>query len=252
LDELLAFIDTNEITPTIVDVAAPGPRVDLTRYFTANVTGKSNLFEAKTMKGLEDLGQQRHQVHVEQPDDDGNVVFFIVKGGDGPDFPSEWEELRICPLRGTIQRGRDTSFGGGRYYELRDAPNLRWSNWCPVKMAVGESYQRVVGALLVYNKADGTRVEELCKTGIVSWIKLEKVYETWESPHNDIVLHNVAQLRWSNEKDGPMIEDYYFSADPRAPGLVGWDCDDGRTARVSELHEPGQRPHSVREEVFAI
>lgn len=221
---------------SIVNPPQPEPdKVDLLPYFKGTLSGYGQLYEVETKINGSGAGQQRHQTQIE-----GNK-FYFVKGGDGANAPSQWEELSFD--NEFIRRFRDSSMSELQFYTLLDSDG-QWSKWCPRYMEIGEVYQRSP-TVRVYNKSDCANVSTV--ENVVSWIKLQAIHQTLEC-YNGIIINNVAELHWYNNLSAPPVEVYYFSSDPRIQGFAGWKYE-SKIALVSEIHQPGARPNSVRETI---
>lgn len=198
-----------------------------------------SLYEVETKVGAESLGQQRHQSQLGV-----GSVFYHTKGGDGPDHPAEWEQFDV--YGGYIRRWKDTSMGGGKYYELtKQSDNSPFVPWIPAKMKIGQVYASRP-LVTVYDKNTCKIVAGPDPT--TDYLKLAKHHLEFAG-YNEIILQDVVEIHWSKSPDFFKLEEvYYYSKDPRAEGLVGWgNYSSGKLALVSELHAPGQRPDSVRE-----
>jgi murein DD-endopeptidase MepM/ murein hydrolase activator NlpD len=119
----------NIIDPTPAVEHWLGRKYDLAEYMTM-AFDRGILYEVQTYGA----GQERHQTHVE------GDVFYHTKGGDGPNHPAQWEQLKSD--HEYIYRFTDTSPGQGKYYQLRDVPDQPWSKWAPRFMSAGQVYTR--------------------------------------------------------------------------------------------------------------
>jgi hypothetical protein len=189
----------------------PAQKYDLAEYMVT-MFSRGILYEVQTYGA----GQERHQTHVE------GSVFYHTKGGDGPNHPAQWEQLKFD--HEYIYRFTDTSPGQGKYYQLRDVPEVYTRN----------------PQVTFYHKSN---CEIVSNARQESLLKLEAVYETMQF-FTGISLQDVIQLTWL-DMNRSVIEHYYYA---KGYGLVGWEGS-GKVAAISEIHEPGQRPDNVREEI---
>lgn len=212
-------------------VEPPPDTVNLTPYFMGSGAQYQRLFEVETKVNGQSRGQQRHQNQV------WHGRLYFCKGGDGAAAPCQWEELRVAS--GKIQRWRDFSFSATDYYDVGNT----FVDWMKSEMAEGEIFTSHA-QISHYQKSDCRKWAGPSAT--TDYLKFFKRHATWEG-YNGIVLSDVIEVHWSKSSTFNVIEEiYFFSSDSRASGLVGWKNErDGRDARVSELHEPGQRPNSV-------
>jgi len=201
---------------------------------------RGRLYEVETKIDGVSHGQQRHQ---SQRDADSSI-FYHTKGGDGPSHPAEWEQLDIQD--GHIRRYIDTSMGGGRYYTLtKQGTDEPFVDWLLTSMRINQvfvSYPLVT----IHNKDTCNMVSGPDAT--TDYLKLARKHDTFEC-YNGIILQDVIEIHWSKSPTFERVEEkYFYSKDPRAEGLVGWgSLVSGKVARVSELHDPGQRPDNFRE-----
>jgi murein DD-endopeptidase MepM/ murein hydrolase activator NlpD len=166
--------------------------------------------------------QQRHQTQTNGP------IFYHTKH-------SQWEELSYDA--NSIYRGIDTSPGDGRYYELRDSPESKWSIWAKRHMTVGEIFDRnplvnfyhKSNCQLISSGRQASKLNLLARFASLTFF-------------TGITLSNVIQLQWLS-MTGTVLETYYYA---KGYGLVGWGTG-GIRAAISEIHAPGARPDNVRE-----
>ena len=229
----------NPVSPPVDPPPGTGPIIDLVGYLMPS-SQRPRLYEVETKVSGRSIGQQRHQSH---RDGMGNE-FYHTKGGDGPDHSAEWEQFRLSG--DMIQRYTDTSMGSQMYYTLTtQGAGLPFVNWLKRYMRAGEVFISRP-AVTAYMKANCAVASG--PTNTTDYLKFVKVHPTLEC-YNGIVVHDVIEVHWSKTPDFSRVEEtYFYSRDPRAEGLVGWgNSRDGRWAFVSELHEAGARPNSVRE-----
>jgi GH25 family lysozyme M1 (1,4-beta-N-acetylmuramidase) len=228
----------------------PGGQLELSAYFSGGLEAPRGVEEAgpmvevRLMEGEATTARRQRQLQVGPADARGNVPYYYLVYTAG--WPAaQWQAWRINPQVGTIQRGRDTSHSARTFTELRDTPGQPWSNWCPIKLRVGESYRRLVGELVHFDKK-GCRQIRL-ERDVASYLKLVGHFPRWTPPESELELNEVVQLRWSQQENGPSLEDYFLSADPRAPGMVGWQAANGRSWWLSALPGPEEQARLVRE-----
>ena len=228
------FINPEPFLFALADYQLPpgtGGGTDIMPYFTGGFNGKGVLYEVQTQNG----GQQRHQTHVE------GTTFYHTKGGDGPNNPSEWEQLRYDSNH--IWRFTDTSPGNGQYYQLQDG-GQDWSKWAPRHWTVGNAFRRMP-LVTFHNKSDCGVIGEPAVQD--TWLKLVGVYNEYKF-YTNVVLKNVIKLEWLTSPNSDPIESYWYAV---GYGLVGWQGRN-RIAAISEIHAPGARPDNVRETIACL
>ena len=199
----------------------PSDKIDLTPFFT--VSGKSLLYELQTVGA----GQERCQLQQSTTNSD---VFYITKN-------SLFEQLRVTDTH--IQRGVDTSMNPNSYYVLETNDGL-FVNWLKTHMSVGETFTSKP-IVTHYNKSNCL---PQAPHSTNDYLTLDAVLDTFDGL-NGIVLGRTIKVSWRKTSDTSTtpIEVYYFTA---GMGLTGWgETNSDRTARVSEIHYPGQRPDNV-------
>lgn len=221
-------------------VDPPGTAIDLKPYFTDGQE-YGVLYEVQTQISVDgDWGsgpQQRHQTQNELRE-----IFYHTKGGDGPYKNAEWEQLKVDELK--IYRSIDTSPSEdqSQYYELYDVPEQKWSVWCDRYMVPGHMFTRYP-FVDFRKKSDCSMVSSGRQQ---SMIVLEVVHDSYKF-FTGIELEDVAIMLWTDMAGNP-IERYYYAV---GYGLVGWEGNNRRAA-ISEIHEPGARPNSVRETISCL
>jgi hypothetical protein len=206
----------------------PSQKADLLPYFTAGLSGYGVPFEVQTSWGP----QERVQLQVE------GEKFYYVKGN--PDA-ANWEERWLDPAGQMIYLGTDTSESAERYYTQRQDGNYG-APWCPRNMAVSEIAGPFTPLVSHYRKSNCALLEE---GQSVDYRQLLAIHANYTFP-SGITLNGVIELAWYRNPTGNWLEKYWYSRDLRAPGLVGWQAQDGRRSWVSELHTPGSRRDSRR------
>jgi lysozyme len=221
----VTFLESETTTPP----EPPQGTVDLLPYFVMDdINGP--LYEVQTLGA----GQERFQTQRMQ----GTSIFYFTKGGDGENFPANWEELSYD---GTfIFRRYDTSQGEGLYYELTDDINSAWSKWCARHMSVGESFNR--NPHVIHYRDD--TCEEINSGQTASIITLVAMHDEYQF-FTGITLVDVIELRASG---GGLDERYWYA---KGYGLVGFQDLDVKSA-ISEMHAPGARPDNVRREIACL
>lgn len=211
-------------------VTPPLPAVDLLPYLRPG--SDSPLYELRRQTGA----QERVQTRVEIP------VWYYTKGSGGLEGKAEWEELKADGQ--WIYRSIDTSPGDGKFYELRDEADAKWSRWAPRYMAIGQSHTR--NPLVIFRRKSDC--QETLRNRQETAVKLEAVYDQWTSPQNErITLNSVAQVAVFHD-DGRLFERYWYAAGYGLVGFVG----ESVTSFISEIHEPGARPDNEREHIGCL
>ena len=201
----------------------PGVLYDMKDFMTVDEQ-YGVLYELQT----EGAGQERVQTQT-----DGQV-FYHTKN-------RLWEQLMWNGSH--ILRFTDTSFSLAEFYQLRDNPDLPWSEWMLRYMAVGQVFNRTP-EVSVYRKSD---CNILSVAYDPSYIKLEAVHDNYDF-FTGISLRNVIQLAWHGA-NGNFVERYYYAI---GFGLVGWEKFDGTRSAISEIHAPGARPNNFREVIGCL
>lgn len=197
------------------------------------LVGDGRLYEVQHSSG----SQARHQTQI---DEENKKHFFHTKGSE---IEAEWEEL--WTTRSHIYRGTDTSPGNDEYYTLyEDIDVPAASPWSPRFWKVGDLFERNP-YVIFYRKEDCSVIASGYQR---SWLRLDGFYEayTFES---GITLNDVIVLAWLLHPDGEPVEIYFYAQDY---GLVGWGSSDRGYSYISEIHDPGQRPDNMREEILCL
>ena len=205
---------------TILDIAQSGqlPKLyNIWDYITGG--GQETIYELRHADG----SQERVQVQM-----DGPNKCYIVKGETAGHYETLWL------FNGAIVRGRDTSPGRGRFYEVAEAGIPSGARWCAQFMAIGDEFTNAGHQVQFYNSADCSPSAE--NSGFASnYLKFTAHYETWRSPAG-IEIPNVIELAGLHER-------WLFA---ETPGMVEWQAAWGHSF-ASEIHAPGARPRLNRE-----
>lgn len=220
IHEVLIY-DYKDTTTPPVDPPT-GNTIDLAPYFSTQ--GNSNLFELETKIGGVSQGQERVQLKQY-----ANGVSHITKN-------ALYEELKVTGTH--IQRSVDTSMSHDDFYYLAGVGEF--VNWMKRHMRIGEQFKSTP-IVTVVSKSDCSILRSDATT---DYLTMDAVLPTFEC-FNGVVIKDVLQVSWrktSNQSTTP-VEVYYFA---NGLGLVGWGEDSsGKVARVSELHNTGDRPDNI-------
>lgn len=190
----------------------PGALIDPRRYIGlgANVTGRSAGHTLRVVKGAESGGEfvqvQQHGEYVAHPKGTNAETFEMKADG-------------VYRLADSSDPGRPQS-PDGAIYNLNNGDGAKW---LPNPMRVGQRHEFRYD-LRYFSKPDGRQIE--FHPGEVQYVALAGHYETWRvadffDGDTDIVLRNVIHIVVTRP-DGALQDEMYYSADPKARGLVGW------------------------------
>lgn len=197
----------------------PIDTIDLAPYFSTGSDKHSQLFELQT------VGAGTERVQLKQY---ANGISHITKN-------DVYEELRVTHDR--IQRSVDTSMDADHLYYLSYVGGF--VDWLKRYMYIGEQFVSTP-VVTVQRKSDCGVVSV---NGTTDYLTLKKRHDVFVGLNN-VILNDVIEVEWRKSASGEIEETYYFA---KGLGLVGWGTNDGtgRVARISELHNVGDRPDNV-------